>query len=192
MAVLRFRVYWEEDDQVYRDIEIAPGQTFLDLHGGILKAYEFDGKHPASFFESNERWQHGREISSEVLVNKKDAPALSMLKTPVAALVSKPDQKFVYIYEPAGKAWTFLVELIGVEKDENPKRTYPFLLRKEGIGPSQLGIKGMAPDKLMEVEEKYDLGADEMADGFGNEGEDSGSDAETYPEEDAGGGGYDD
>jgi len=26
-------------------------------------------------------------------------------------------------------------------------------------------------DKLLEVEEKYDLGADEMAEGFGNEGE---------------------
>lgn len=190
MAVLRFRVYWEEDDQVYRDIEIATGQTFADLHGAILKAYEFDGKHSASFFESNDRWQQGREISSEVLVNKKDAPALSMVKTPVSALVAKPDQKFVYIYDPSGKSWTFLVELIGVVKDEDSKRTYPFMLRKEGIGPSQYGIKGIAPDKLMEIEEKYDLGADEMAEGFGNEGEDSGSDAESYTEDTSSG--YDD
>ncbi|XZF13525.1 IS1096 element passenger TnpR family protein [Chitinophagaceae bacterium MMS25-I14] len=183
MALLRFRVYWEEDDQIYRDIELQPGQTFLQLHETIIKAYEFDGKHSATFFESNERWERGRAISSEVLVNKKDAPALSMLKTPVSALVSVPDQKFVYVYDPA-KNWTFLVELIGVSKDENPKITYPHVVRKEGAAPAQYGIKGVNPDKLMEIEEKYDLGAEEMAEGFGSEGgDDEGGAEETYTEE---------
>jgi hypothetical protein len=171
MPLLRFRIYWEDDDQTYRDIELKTGQTFLEFHQAIIKAYEFDGKQSASFYESNDRWQHGREISSEVLVNKKDAPALSMTKTPVSALVAKPDQKFVYIYDPV-KKWTFLVELITVSKEEDPKRTYPAVMRKEGISPAQFGIKGVNPDKLMEVEEKYDLGADEMAEGFGDEGED--------------------
>ena len=73
-----------------------------------------------------------------------------------------PDQKFIYVYDPA-KKWTFLVELIGVNKDETPKRVYPFVLRKEGIAPAQYGIKGVNPDKIMEIEEKYDLGAEEMA-----------------------------
>ncbi len=170
MALLRFRVYWEEDDQIYRDIEIQPAQTFLQLHEAIIKAYEFDGKHSASFFESNDRWTRGRAISSEVLVNKKDAPALSMLKTPVSALVSTPNQKFIYEYDPA-KQWTFLVELIGVSKEESTKITYPYCVRKEGIAPGQYGVKGVNPDKLMEVEEKYDLSADDMAEGFGSEGE---------------------
>ncbi|MDR3679698.1 MAG: hypothetical protein P4L41_07015 [Flavipsychrobacter sp.] len=170
MALLRFRVFWEDDDQIYRDIEIKGSQTFLDFHQGILKAFEFDGKHEASFYESNDRWQRNRELSSEVLVNKKDAPALSMLKTPVSALVSLPDQKFVYVYDRI-KHWTFMIELIAVSKDIDPKRTYPFVVRKEGVAPGQYGIKGVNIDKLLEVEEKYDLGADEMAEGFGNEGE---------------------
>lgn len=182
MPLLRFRVYWEEDDQIYRDIEIRGGQSFLDLHNIILQSYEFDGKHSASFYESNDRWQRGRELNSEVLVNKKDAPALSMTRTPVSALVAKPDQKFVYVYDPA-KQWTFLVELIGVSKEEDPKRSYPFVVRKEGIGPAQYGVKGVTSDKLIEVEEKYDLGAEEMAEGFGSEGEgddDSSSGAEDF------------
>jgi hypothetical protein len=177
MAILRFRVYWEEDDQTYRDIEIQGNQTFMDFNTAIVKAFEFDGKHSASFYESNDRWVQGREINSEVLVNKKDAPALSMIKTPVSALVSNPDQKFIYIYDPA-KKWTFMVELIGVSKDEVYRRVYPFLLRKEGIAPAQYGVKGVNPDKIMEVEEKYDLGADEMAEGFGNEGEGGSEEAE--------------
>jgi hypothetical protein len=171
MALLRFRVFWEDDDQIYRDIEIRAGQTFLEFHKGIYTAFEFDGKHPASFYESNERWiAEGREISSEVMVNKKDSPALSMMRTPVSALVAKPDQKFLYVYDPA-KKWSFLVELIGVIKEEDPKHSYPYLVRKEGIAPAQYSIKGVNKDKLMEVEEKYDLGADEMAEGFGSEGE---------------------
>jgi hypothetical protein len=170
MPILKFRVYWEEDDQVYRDIEIRTGQTFLDLHKVILQAWEFDGKHPASFYESNDRWIQGREISSEVHVNKKDAPALSMMRTPVAALVSKPDEKFVYVYDPV-KHWVFLLELIGVIKEEDAKKTYPLVRRKEGIGPAQYGVKGVSRDKMLEIEEKYDLGADEMAEGFGSEGE---------------------
>lgn len=178
MTVLRFRVYWEEDDQTYRDIEILGKQTFMDLHQCITKAYEFDGKHTASFYESNDKWVYGREINSEVLVNKKDAPALSMVKTPVSALIAKPDQKFMYVYDPV-KKWTFQVELIGVSKDEVARRVYPFLLRKEGIAPAQYGIKGVSPDKIMEIEEKYDLGADEMAEGFGNEGEEGSAEEAT-------------
>lgn len=185
MAILRFRVYWEDDDQTYRDIELQTGQTFLEFHQCILKAFEFDGKHPATFFESNDRWdRQGRQFSSEVMVNKKDAPALSMAKTPVSALITVPDQKFIYVYDPA-KKWTFLVELIGVSKEETYRRVYPFILRKEGLAPAQYGIKGVSVDKIMEIEEKYDLGADEMAEGFGNEGEgEGGSEAtETYTED---------
>ncbi len=179
MPLLRFRVYWEDDDQIYRDVEIRSGSCFLDLHQIILKAFEFDSVHAASFYESNDRWQRHREISSDVLVNKKDAPALSMIKTPVTALVQKPDQKFVYVYDRA-RQWTFLVELIGVEKEENPKRDYPFVLRKEGIAPSQYGVKGPGSDAIMEIEEKYDLSSEDMADGYGNEGEEDG---ESYADE---------
>ena len=186
MTVLRFRVYWEDDDQTYRDIEILGNQTFLDFHKSILTAFEFDGKHTASFYESNEKWTYGREFNSEVLVNKKDAPALSMAKTPVSALIALPDQKFIYVYDPV-KKWTFLVELIGVSKDETSRRVYPFVLRKEGIAPAQYGIKGVNPDKIMEIEEKYDLGAEEMAEGFGSMDENGTEIAGESASEDLGG-----
>ncbi len=170
MPLFKFRVYLEEDDQIYRDVEIKTSQSFYDLHLIILKAYDFDGKHAASFFESNDRWIRGREIHSNTLVNKKNAPNLSMVKTPVSALVSKPEQKFVYEYDPSRK-WTFLVELIGISAREKESETYPRILRKEGIAPGQYGAKGVDLDKLLDVEEKYDLGADDMAEGYGQEGE---------------------
>lgn len=183
MPLLKFRVYWEEDDLIYRDIDILSSQTFLDLHQAILKAYEFDGKHSARFFESNDRWERFRIFSSEVLSNKKDAPELSMMKTPVSALVSVPDQKFIYEYDPV-KKWTFLIELIGIGNEPDPSKSYPACTRKEGMAPLQYKPGGGA-GMMMEIEEKYDLGADEMAEGFGSEGDEDESGAEeTYTESD--------
>ena len=39
---------------------IRHSQNFLQLHQAILKAYEFDNKHQATFFRSNDRWQRVR------------------------------------------------------------------------------------------------------------------------------------
>ena len=101
-----------------------------------------------------------------------------MIKTPVSALVDNPDKKFIYTYDPV-KKWTFLVELIGIEKEEDSRKDYPVCVKKEGVAPAQTGIKGLSNERLMEIEEKYDLAKDDMAEqGFGSEGEDSGESSE--------------
>jgi len=57
-------------------------------------------------------------------------------------------------------------------KEENSKITYPSITRKEGIGPSQYGIKSILGDRFADVEEKYDLAS--LGDGFSDEGEEAG------------------
>ena len=42
MAVLKFRIYLEEDDAVYRDIVIKHNLFFLDLLFAILICFVFD------------------------------------------------------------------------------------------------------------------------------------------------------
>ncbi len=176
MPVLKFRVYWEEDESVYRDIAVKPGQNFLQFHQAILTAYEFDSKHKATFFRSNDNWQRGREILLEKDGEPRKAEPLLMSDTPIGAMVRDPNQKFIYLYDYA-KNWTFLVELIGVAKDENAKLSYPACVRKEGLAPSQYGTKGLIGDKLVEMEEKYDLNREGMSeDGFGEEGEETDND----------------
>jgi hypothetical protein len=169
MAVLKFRIYWEEDDASYRDVVIRHKQTFEDLHFIILKAYEFDTKHQSTFYRSNDNWQRGREISFEVYDKAYKAAPLLMNETTIGSEIKEPNQKFVYQYDFV-KGWTFLVELIQVIKEEDSKTTYPAIVRKEGLGPSQYGTKDMVASKLAEVEEKYDLNAGE--EGYGEEGED--------------------
>ena len=175
MAILRFRVYWEEDDAVYRDIAIRHTQNFKDMHEVILKAYEFDNKHKATFHRSNDQWQKGREITLEKYDKVYKVDPLLMEETKIGGEIREPNQKFIYIYD-FNKNWTFLVELINVSKEENPKLTYPCSIRSEGIAPSQYGTKGLVGDKLAEVEEKYDLAA--VGDGFGEEGEETESSEE--------------
>ncbi len=173
MAILRFRVYFEEDDSVYRDLVIRHTQTFFELHETILKAYEFDNKHKATFFRSNDNWQKGKEITLEIYEKEYAAPPLLMKDTAVGTEIKIPNQKFIYLYD-FNKNWSFLVELINVSKEESSKQAYPGVVRTEGIAPSQYGTKGLLGEKFADVEEKYDL--TQGAEGFGEEGDESDDD----------------
>lgn len=185
MAILKFRVYFEEDDSVYRDIAIRHTQHFEELHYTILKSFEFDNKHQATFFRSNDSWQRGREISFDKYADRKyQADPLIMANTTIGSEIRDPNQKFIYVYD-FSRNWTFLVELISVSKEENPKVTYPYSVRAEGIAPSQYGTKSILGDKFVDVEEKYDLSGRE--EGFGEEGEvgEDGEDGENGEEGDS-------
>lgn len=176
MAILKFRVYYEEDDSVYRDVVIKHTQTFYDLHNAILKAFEFDNKHGATFYRSNDNWQRGREISLEKYDKAYKAAPLIMQETTIGSEIRDPNQKFIYVYDLT-KNWTFQVALINVSKEENPKLSYPATIRTEGIAPSQYGTKSLLGERFADVEEKYDL--TKGAEGFGEEGDaigDSGED----------------
>jgi hypothetical protein len=183
MAILKFRAYLEEDDSVYRDVVIRHTQNFSDLHEVILKSFEFDNKHQATFYRSNDNWQRGREISLEKYDRPYKAPPLLMKETTIGSEIKDPNQKFIYVYD-FNKNWTFLIELINVSKEENPKITYPSMIRKEGIAPSQYGTKSLLGERFTDVEEKYDL--TKGAEGFGEEGDEVG-DEDNAGAEEAGG-----
>jgi hypothetical protein len=171
MAILKFRAYYEEDDSIYRDVAIKHTQSFLDLYYVILKAYEFDNKHQATFYRSNDNWQKGREITLQKYDKPYKVAPLLMSETTIGSEIKDPNQKFVFVYDFT-RNWSFLVELINVSRDESMKMDYPALVKSEGIAPSQYGTKGLVGDKLAEVEEKYDL--TRGAEGFSEEGEDDG------------------
>jgi hypothetical protein len=194
MAVLKFRVYWEEDDAIYRDVLVKHTQNFQDLHTIILKAFEFDQKHDATFYRSNDTWQRGREISKEVYDRAYKVAPLLMAETVIGTEIIDTNQHFIYEYDFV-KSWSFLIQLIQVIKNSDADMTleYPLVSRIEGVGPMQYGTKGLLGEKFADIEEKYDL--NEGADGFGEEGEedahasddggDDGDNAEDSDEEDA-------
>ena len=194
MAILKFRVYWEEEDAIYRDVLVKHTHHFSDFHQIILKAFEFDQKHDATFFRSNEKWQRGREISKEVYQKEYPVAPLLMDETTIGSEIMDTNQHFIYLYD-FSKSWTFLVELIQVIKnaDADMSLDYPVVSRVEGVGPMQYGTKGLLGEKFADIEEKYDLS--EADEGFGEEGEDTDSnesDEEDDSSEDDNGGFFDD
>ena len=170
MAILKFRISWEEDDAIYRDVMVKHSQNFTDLHHIILKAFEFDEKHDATFFRSNEKWQRGREISKALYEKNYVVPPLMMDEVLIGSEILNTNQQFVYLYDFA-KPWTFLIQLIQVIKnaDADMELNYPMVSRIEGVGPMQYGTKGLLGPNFTDIEEKYDL--TEAQDGFGEEGE---------------------
>ncbi len=183
MAVLKFRIYFEEDDSVYRDVVIRHRQNFFDLHETILKSYDFDSKHAATFYRSNDNWLRGREISLEVYDKAYKAAPLLMKETSIGSEIKNPNQRFIYVYDFA-KNWTFQIELINVSKEESPKTTYPSVARKEGIPPSQYGTKSLLGERFADIEEKYDL--TKGAEGFGEVGEDGSESSDEQGTEESG------
>ena len=169
MAVLKFRVYVEEDNGIYRDIVIETTQRFIDLHACILQSYNFDQKHQATFYRSNENWQRGRQISLEKYEDRSyRVDPLIMADTVIGTEIKDTNQHFIYEYDFA-KNWIFLIELIGINKDADPKKQYPYISRTEGVGPQQYGAKSILSDQFIDIEEKYDL--DKNAEGFESEGD---------------------
>ncbi|MEK6617023.1 MAG: hypothetical protein AABZ32_13130 [Bacteroidota bacterium] len=70
--IYRFRVAYEEHEDVYRDIDIKASQTFRDLHDIIQQAISFDNSKSYSFFISDDYWRREQEIPLELKHDEKE------------------------------------------------------------------------------------------------------------------------
>lgn len=143
MAVYRFKVCLEDNEDVVRDIDIKAAQTFEHFHKIIQEAFKFDAKHAASFFVSDDYWRKGQEIT----LNKEDLPLEEdeirqgvdpkklMSETRIAKYIEQPHQRFVYVFDP-NVQWTFLVEMLKIA-EENPRVNYPAVIKSLGNPPKQ-------------------------------------------------------
>ncbi|HQQ94481.1 MAG TPA: hypothetical protein PLQ93_07995 [Bacteroidia bacterium] len=143
MSVYRFKICLEDNEDVYRDIDIKAGQSFEQLHEIIQQAYKFDAKHAASFFVSDDYWRKGQEITlrkedlplEEEEIRAKVEPKKLMSDVKIAKYIEQPHQRFVYVFDPEVQ-WTFLIEMIRIT-EEKPKMDYPCIVRTQGNPPKQ-------------------------------------------------------
>ncbi|GAB1447984.1 MAG: plasmid pRiA4b ORF-3 family protein [Bacteroidia bacterium] len=201
MAVYKFKVYFEDYEDIYRVIEIKSTQTFLDFHHAILESIKFDNKQLASFYMSNDAWKKGQEITLEDMTENPDNPIPVMAKAKLSSYINDPHQKILYVYDFI-ECWTMYIELTGISTTENPKITYPACTKSVGLAPKQydkIQRFGIVDDNEFDEITKNYLNrsdevpgeiSDEEADEFGlfdnGEGEDgeqssgSGFDEETF------------
>jgi hypothetical protein len=138
MALYRFRVTFEDYDDVSRDIDVKSNQTFEDLHKAIHQSTGYSPEFPSSFYISNDQWMKGEEIT--YLPNQKriDRKIPLMEKIKLSSFIDDPHQKFYYTFN-FDRPFDFHVELMKIILDDAPGVTYPAVVRSVGEAPKQFG-----------------------------------------------------
>ncbi|PTQ99315.1 pRiA4b ORF-3-like protein [Mucilaginibacter yixingensis] len=212
MAIYKFRVTFEDYDDVVREIDIKSNQTFLDLHKIIQQSTGYNAELPSSFYVSNDQWTKGEEIT--YLPNQKriDRGIALMEKVKLSSFIDDPHQKFYYTYN-FDRPYDFHVELIKI-LDDAPGVTYPIIAKSTGEAPRQLTAASFNPttapadnedfdflnemeyapedaedfDELRDDSESASSGSSDEEEEEDNDDMDEFSDNENYDDEDHGGG----
>jgi hypothetical protein len=139
--IYRFKIWFEELEDVVRWIDIKPTHTFFDFHNIILQSIDFKDLEPSSFFMSNDRWTKGLEITvADMGFEDTDEPKLLMKDSTLKDYINDPHQKFIYVYDFI-EMWTLHIELQNILEDEKGK-TYPNIQKSLGKSPKQSGGAG--------------------------------------------------
>jgi hypothetical protein len=142
MAVYRFRITFEDFDDVQRDIEIKSTQTFEELNSIIHTSIGFDASKPASFYMSDDYWKKGKEITSRELKEEEKTNVALMKKSRLCDFIADPHQKIYYVFD-FGSMWTFRIELIKIIVNEEIGATYPRCIKVMGEAPKQYGVTNL-------------------------------------------------
>ncbi len=147
--VYRFKVTYEDHEDVFRYIEIKSSQSFLELHTAIQQSIGFDNSKSATFYMSDDYWRKEDEISVENTsdekikkpkIKKGDEPKK---KKTIADHIDNPHQRFVYVFDPE-REWTFLLELLKIVPPDN-NVVYPQCIKSVGTSPKQYKPTNLPP-----------------------------------------------
>jgi hypothetical protein len=139
MALYKFKLTFEEYEDISRVIEIKSSQTFFEFHKAILDAVGFDQKQMASFYMSNDTWKKEQEITLEDMSDDRDEnsiPIPTMKDSRLSMFVNDPHQKIVYVYDFI-EMWTMHLELVAIEMKEKAGIKYPLCSKSVGLAPKQ-------------------------------------------------------
>jgi hypothetical protein len=120
MAVYKFRVTFEDDDQIHRDVEISSTQNFTDFRQAILSAYNIGKDWDSVFYVSDDKWHKVTDVVNFPKETKADDVAGGKQK--LVKFIDDPHQRFVYSVRALTEV-VFLVELMKILPDS--KTTYP-------------------------------------------------------------------
>ena len=159
MAIYRFRVTFEDYDDIIREIEIISSKTFLDLHQAIHEALGYNPDCSSSFYVSNDQWKKGEEIAYLPSELKKGKGVNLMEDARLNKFIDDPHQKFYYIYN-FSRPYEFHIQLIKILKEEEGKE-YPFVFKSTGKAPKPFNNTDLLDDSLdiptEEVKNEFDF-----------------------------------
>lgn len=134
MAIYRFKISFEDYDEVIREIDIKSTQTFEDLHKAVHRSTGYSAEKSSSFYVSSDHWIKGDEIAYLPNQRKTDNGVILMEKAKLSSYIEDPHQKFYYIYN-FDRPFDFHVELIKIILQTDPNIEYPVLFKSIGEAP---------------------------------------------------------
>ena len=134
MAIYRFKVSFEDYDEIVREIDIKTTQTFEDLHRAIHKSTGYNADVPSSFYVSTDNWIKGEEIAIQPNQRKIDNKITLMENAKLSSFIEDPHQKFYYIYN-FDRPYDFHVQLIKIILENDPNNEYPHIVKSVGLAP---------------------------------------------------------
>jgi hypothetical protein len=134
MAIYRFKISFEDFDEVTREIDIKTNQTFEDLHRAIHRSTGYNADKSSSFYVSTDNWIKGDEIAILPNDRKINNGVALMENSKLSNFIEDPHQKFYYIYN-FERPFDFHVELIKIILENDPKIDYPHLFKSTGEAP---------------------------------------------------------
>lgn len=163
MAIYRFKVTFEDYDEIIREIDVLSKHTFLDLHIAIQNAVKYDPEKSSSFYVSNDQWKKGQEIAYLPTEGKKNKGVVLMETAKLNKFIDDPHQKFYYTYN-FEKPYDFHVQLIKILKEEEGKE-YPMVFKSVGVAPKASGTiatdtEGSDKDEKSDFDFLNDMGYD--------------------------------
>lgn len=138
MAIYRFRITFEDYDDIMREIDLRSNQTFEDLHYAIHRTTGYSPEQSSSFYVSSDQWLKGYEIAFLPSQRKIDNGVALMSNSKLSSFIDDPHQKFYYTYN-FERPYDFHVELIKILLEAEPGKEYPHVFRSSGEAPKPAG-----------------------------------------------------
>lgn len=156
MAVYRFKVVFEDYDDVVREIEIQSKQTFEDFHRILQQSTGYKVEVSSSFYVSNDYWNKGDEIAFMPSAKKIDRGVALMEKSKLSNFIDDPHQKFYYTYN-FDRPYDFHIELMKILLDDTSATVYPRIVRSVGDAPKPFGAMAAVPVVESGLDEDFDF-----------------------------------
>lgn len=150
--VYKIRLILDTEENVLRDIVISNNDTLEDLHNAITNAFGFYGTEMASFYLTDDKWNQGDEIPLFDMSESNNS--MSMQRFKIKEVLTEDNDKLIYVYDFLA-LWSFYVELISIEEDENLIEL-PSLLLSVGVVPNEAPEKEFISEESNSDSEEYD------------------------------------
>lgn len=158
MPVYKFRCYYEEDENIFRDIEIKTNQKLEHFQQALADAFKLKIKSDGSFSIANDNWQKLKTLKN-------------LGKHELENLIFDPHQKFIYENEERAD-YSFLMEMMSIE-DELKGEKYPRITKSAGPSPFRNDEMKKYRNRQPEDTEVYGLDSEDKSEvgEMGEEGE---------------------